>query len=81
VAAHGQVRVLGHGQRRVLLIARARQAGELAPSLSEDQAVEWAALVLMVIETLPGSAGLDITDPRAVGRTFAERICQGIAAP
>jgi AcrR family transcriptional regulator len=62
-------------------IARARQAGELARSLTEDQAVEWAALVLMVIETLPGSAGLDITDPRAVGRTFAERICQGIAAP
>jgi AcrR family transcriptional regulator len=61
-------------------IARARQAGELAPSLSEGQAVEWAALVLMVIETLPGSASLDITDPRAVGRTFAARICQGIAA-
>ncbi|MGH3154403.1 MAG: TetR/AcrR family transcriptional regulator [Streptosporangiaceae bacterium] len=61
-------------------VARARQAGQLAPRLSEDRAVEWAALVLMVIETLPGSASLDITDPRALGRTFAERICQGIAA-
>jgi AcrR family transcriptional regulator len=44
------------------------------------QAVEWAALVLMVIETLPGSGSLDLRDPRAVGRTFAARICQGIAA-
>jgi AcrR family transcriptional regulator len=62
-------------------IARARLTGELAPKLPEGQAVEWAALVLMVVETLPGSASLDLTDPRAVGRTFAERICQGIAAP
>jgi AcrR family transcriptional regulator len=62
-------------------ITRARQTGELAPNLSEGQAVEWAALVLMVVETLPGSASLDLTDPRAVGRTFAERICQGIGAP
>lgn len=62
-------------------IARARLTGELAPGLSEGQAVEWAAVVLMVVETLPGSASLDLSDPRAVGRTFAERICQGIAAP
>jgi len=61
-------------------VARARQAGELARNLTEDQAVEWAALVLLVVETLPGSATLDIADPRAVGRTFAQRICQGIAA-
>jgi AcrR family transcriptional regulator len=61
-------------------IARARQAGELSQGLTEDQAVEWAALVLMLIETLPDSASLDIADPRAVGRTFARRICQGIAA-
>lgn len=61
-------------------VARARQARELAASLTEGQAVEWAALVLMVIETLPGSFSLDITDPGAVGRTFARRICQGIAA-
>ena len=62
-------------------IARARQAGELAPGLTEDQAVEWAALTLMVIDTLPGSATLDITDPRTLGRTFAGRISRGIAAP
>jgi AcrR family transcriptional regulator len=62
-------------------IARACQAGALIPRLTEDQAVEWAALILMVIDTLPGSATLDITDPRTLGRTFAERICQGIAAP
>ncbi len=62
-------------------ITRARLTGELAPNLSEGQAVEWAAVVLMVVETLPGSASLDLSDPRAVGRTFAERICQGIAAP
>jgi AcrR family transcriptional regulator len=62
-------------------IARARLTGELAPNLPEIQAVEWAAFVLMVVETLPGSASLDLKDPRAVGRTFAERICQGIAAP
>ena len=61
-------------------VARARQAGELNRSLTDDQAVEWAALVLMLIETLPGSLSVDITDPRAVGRTFARRICQGIAA-
>ena len=61
-------------------IARARRAGELNHSVTEGQAVEWAALVLMLIETLPGSLSLDITDPRAVGRTFARRICQGIAA-
>jgi AcrR family transcriptional regulator len=61
-------------------IARAHQAGELAANLTEGQAVEWAALVLMVIETLPGSVSLNISDPRAVGRTFAARICQGIAA-
>lgn len=60
-------------------VARARQAGELAPGLTEDEAVEWAALVLMIIETLPGSLGLDIREPQAVGRTFARRICQGIA--
>jgi AcrR family transcriptional regulator len=62
-------------------IARARQAGALVSPLTEDQAVEWAALVLMVIETLPGSATLDIRDPRTLGRTFAGRICRGIAAP
>lgn len=61
-------------------IARARRAGELSQSLTEGQAVEWAALVLMLIETLPGSLSMDITDPGAVGRTFARRICQGIAA-
>ncbi len=61
-------------------VARARHAGELNQSVTEGQAVEWAALVLMLIETLPGSLSLDITDPRAVGRTFARRICQGIAA-
>ena len=62
-------------------IARARQAGELVPGLAEGEAVEWAALVLMLIETLPGSLSLDITDPRAVGRAFAQRICQGIGRP
>ena len=59
-------------------IASAQQCGELAPDLSPDEAVEWAALVLMLIETLPGSVSLDITDPRATGRTFARRICAGI---
>jgi AcrR family transcriptional regulator len=62
-------------------IARARQMGELVSPLTEDQAVEWAALVLMVIGTLPGSPTLDIRDPRTLGRTFAGRICRGIAAP
>jgi AcrR family transcriptional regulator len=62
-------------------ITRASQAGELVPPLTEDQAVEWAALVLMVIDTLPGTPTLDIRDPRALGRTFAERICHGIAKP
>jgi AcrR family transcriptional regulator len=61
-------------------LTRARQGGELVPALTEDQAVEWAALVLMVIDTLPGSATLDIKDPRTLGRTFAERICRGIGA-
>jgi hypothetical protein len=61
-------------------IARARQAGELAPRLTEDQAVEWAVLVLMVIEILPGSASLDLTDPR--GRACLRRTdLSGIAAP
>ena len=54
------------------------ESTRLAPGLTQDEAVEWAALVLMVIENLPGSVGLDITDPRAVGRTFARRICAGI---
>lgn len=62
-------------------ISRARQAGGLAQGLPEEQAVEWAALVLMVIETLPGSVSLDISDPRAVGRAFARRICAGIGRP
>jgi AcrR family transcriptional regulator len=62
-------------------IARAHQAGELAPGLAEGEAVEWAALVLMVVETLPGSVSLDLRDPRAVGRAFARRICQGIGRP
>jgi AcrR family transcriptional regulator len=62
-------------------IARARQTGELAQGLTEDEAVEWAALVLMIIETLPGSLSLDIREPRAVGRAFAVRICQGIGLP
>lgn len=62
-------------------IARASRAGDLAPGLAEGEAVEWAALVLMVIETLPGSLSLDIAEPRAVGRTFARRICQGIGRP
>lgn len=61
-------------------IASAQQSGGLAPDLTEDQAVEWAALVLMLIETLPGSVSLDITDPHAVGRTFARRICAGIGS-
>jgi AcrR family transcriptional regulator len=59
-------------------IASAQRAGELAPDLTADEAVEWAALVLMLIETLPGSVSLDITDPRATGRTFARRICAGL---
>ena len=59
-------------------IASAQQAGGLAPDLTADEAVEWAALVLMLIETLPGSVSLDVTDPRAVGRTFARRICAGL---
>jgi hypothetical protein len=61
----------------------AQQSGELAPDLTPDEAVEWAALVLMLmlIETLPGSVSLDITDSRAVGRTFARRICGGIGRP
>jgi AcrR family transcriptional regulator len=59
-------------------IASAQQADGLAPDLTADEAVEWAALVLMLIETLPGSVSLDITDPRAVGRTFARRICAGL---
>lgn len=62
-------------------VARARQAGELAPGLTDEEAVEWAALVLMIIETMPGSLGLDIREPQAVGRTFARRICQGIGRP
>ena len=59
-------------------IAGARQAGGLAPDVTEDEAVEWAALVLMLIETLPSSVSLDISDPRAVGRSFARRICAGL---
>ena len=62
-------------------IARAAQAGELAEGLTEAEAVEWAALVLMLIETLPGSVSLDIRDPGAVGRVFARRICRGIGRP
>jgi TetR/AcrR family transcriptional regulator, mexJK operon transcriptional repressor len=54
------------------------ESTQLAPGLTQDEAVEWAALVLMLIETLPGSVSLDIADPRAVGRTFARRICAGI---
>ncbi len=59
-------------------IARAHQAGQLAADLTEAEAVEWAALALMVIETLPGSVSLDIRDASQVGRVFARRICQGI---
>jgi AcrR family transcriptional regulator len=59
-------------------IASAGQAGGLAPDVTADEAVEWAALVLMLIETLPSSVSLDITDPRAVGRSFARRICAGV---
>ena len=59
-------------------ITIAQQSGGLAPDLTPDEAVEWAALVLMLVETLPGSVSLDVTDPRAVGRTFARRICAGI---
>jgi AcrR family transcriptional regulator len=62
-------------------IARAYQAGELAPDVTEDEAVEWAALVLLLIPTMPPSANLDITDPCSLGRTFARRICQGIGRP
>ena len=62
-------------------VARAYQAGELAPGLTEDDAVEWAALVLLLIPTMPGSASLDITDPSSFGRAFARRICQGIGRP
>jgi AcrR family transcriptional regulator len=61
-------------------LASARQSGGLAPDVTEDEAVEWAALVLMLIETLPSSVSLDVTDPRAVGRTFARRICAGIGS-
>jgi AcrR family transcriptional regulator len=59
-------------------IVSAQQAGSLSPGLTADEAVEWAALALMLIETLPDSVSLDITDPRAVGSTFARRICAGI---
>lgn len=59
-------------------IARAAQAGELAEGLTESEAVEWAALGLMVIETLPASVSLDIKDPGEVGRVVARRICRGI---
>jgi hypothetical protein len=59
-------------------IARAAQAGELAEGVTEAEAVEWAALALMVIETLPSSVSLDIKDPGEVGRVFARRICRGI---
>ncbi len=62
-------------------VARAYRAGELAPGLTEDDAVEWAALVLLLIPTMPGSGSLDITDPRSFGRAFARRICQGIGRP
>ena len=40
--------------------------------------MEWAALVLLLIPTMPGSSNLDITDPRSFGRTLARRICLGI---
>ena len=43
--------------------------------------MEWAALVLLLIPTMPGSSNLDITDPRSFGRTLARRICQGIGRP
>jgi AcrR family transcriptional regulator len=59
-------------------IARAYQAGELASDVTEDEAVEWAALVLLLIPTMPASANLDITDPCSLGRALARRICQGI---
>ena len=62
-------------------VARAHQAGELAPGVTEDEAVEWAALVLLLIPTMPGSSNLDITDPRSFGRTLARRICQRIGRP
>jgi AcrR family transcriptional regulator len=62
-------------------IASGALAGELAPGVAEGEAVEWAALVLMVIETLPGSVSLDLRDPPALGRAFARRICHGIGRP
>jgi AcrR family transcriptional regulator len=62
-------------------VARAHQAGELVPDVTEDEAVEWAALVMLLIPTMPGSANLDVTDPRSLGRTLARRICQGIGRP
>lgn len=62
-------------------VARAHQAGELVPDVTEDEAVEWAALVMLLIPTMPGSTNLDVTDPRSLGRTLARRICQGIGRP
>lgn len=73
-----------HERTSVLIrpyVTRAYLAGELARDVTEDEAVEWAALVMLLIPTMPGSTNLDVTDPRSLGRTLARRICQGIGRP
>jgi len=61
-------------------VVKAHKGGELAEGISVDGAIEWIAVILTTIPTLPASAQLDINNPAALGRTMAARICRGIAS-
>lgn len=60
-------------------VSRAHASGELDPTISLDDAVEWIVLTISMIPTLPGSSTLDLDDPVALGAAFARRLCRGLS--
>jgi AcrR family transcriptional regulator len=60
-------------------VRRAHETGELAVAV--DEALEWIALVVGQIFTLPRLSSVDATDPVAVGAWLARRCCHGLLLP
>ena len=62
-------------------IERSAARGELASTVSVDEAIEWISTSLLVLPALPPMKFFDGQDPAGIGRAYAARLSYGLAAP
>lgn len=59
-------------------VRRAADAGDLAPGVDVDAALDWIGICLTTVVPLQNARSFEVDDARATGRFYARRICEGL---